>query len=74
MNTPYIPCSAKTTKGDPCSIHADRYHNGKTYCHVHDPDGVYQQQQQGEKFIKDATSKLPNVLTINGIKYKRCNK
>lgn len=43
-----IHCSARTRKGAPCPINADRIRNGAPYCHVHDPQGVYQQQNRGE--------------------------
>jgi hypothetical protein len=35
-------CCALTQSGAPCSLEADRTHNGRWYCHVHDPWGQCQ--------------------------------
>ena len=37
-------CSALTKNGGKCPHDADRNRNGVWFCHVHDPDGVYQRQ------------------------------
>lgn len=39
-------CCATTKTGNECPIYADRNRGGLMYCHVHDPLGVYQKQQQ----------------------------
>ncbi len=36
-------CTAITDKDLPCPIHGDRLVDGHWYCHVHDPNGVCQQ-------------------------------
>ncbi len=51
MDAPFTsthPCCVPTTKGGACGIPADREIDGKWYCHVHDPNGVYQKQVRGE--------------------------
>lgn len=35
-----IKCPCLTKKGKPCPINADRIHDGKPICHVHDPNGL----------------------------------
>jgi hypothetical protein len=69
----------KTKKGTTCSIHADRYVDGKAYCHLHDPNGTFQQDLQADRFIKNAESvqKPPrqqsfgDIITLNGTRYQR---
>ena len=46
MNMPH--CCQPTKKGKRCPINADRERDGRAYCHVHDPQGVYQRQNRGE--------------------------
>lgn len=41
-------CCTPTTKGGACGIPADRELDGRWYCHVHDPNGVYQKQVRGD--------------------------
>lgn len=47
-NTQMTKCSSLTKKGRACPIEADRIRDGRAYCHVHDPNGVYQRQNRGE--------------------------
>lgn len=42
-------CSCITNKNKPCPIPADRKIKNNWYCHVHDPEGTFQQQQQKNK-------------------------
>jgi hypothetical protein len=54
-------CSCLTKKKRPCQFFADRLRNGVPYCHIHDPDGTFQQQQidklnQTSMFRYDETS------------------
>ena len=39
-------CSSTTRKGKQCPIDADRLRDGEWFCHVHDPLGLFRQQQQ----------------------------
>lgn len=51
MEAPFTsthPCCTPTSKGGACGIPADREIDGKWFCHVHDPNGVYQKQVRGE--------------------------
>jgi len=45
-------CCEQTKKHRPCPIGADRQCGGKWYCHVHDPNGTFQHQQLGARWIK----------------------
>tara|TARA_R110002096_G_scaffold173781_2_gene348217 strand:+ start:409151 stop:409438 length:288 start_codon:yes stop_codon:yes gene_type:complete len=44
----------KRGKGNPCQIEADRFVDGKHYCHLHDPSGTFQQDLAANRFIKNA--------------------
>lgn len=37
-------CFARTKKGYPCPINADRLNDGKPVCHVHDKNGEYRRK------------------------------
>lgn len=37
-------CCSRTKRNQPCPIPADRQRDRLSYCHVHDPEGAYQQQ------------------------------
>lgn len=50
-----MQCYRRTMEGKPCGIPADRVEkNGKPVCHVHDPAGVFQ-QQQSKRWAADQT-------------------
>lgn len=66
-------CSFVTKRAKPCPNQADRYHEGKPVCHVHDPGGTFRLQQRDRKdakasanrFYADAATKsrLDNLIT-----------
>ena len=47
-------CSALTKKGKSCPFYADRCRAGVWFCHLHDPQGTYQQQWHGNGHRKPA--------------------
>lgn len=52
MNIEHRQCCAGTRKGKPCPNHADRAHDSRWYCHVHDPEGTFQKQYQARQRAK----------------------
>ena len=42
-------CSATTKGKDGCTIPADRVRGGSWFCHVHDPEGLFQLQQEAKR-------------------------
>lgn len=44
-----MKCCATTREGKPCSIDADRIHDTYGYCHVHDPEGLFRDQQKARR-------------------------
>jgi hypothetical protein len=66
-----MQCSATTTKGLDCPIHADRVRNGKWFCHVHDPEGLYQQQCRDKREFRAARKSLMLATKKNKSKKPR---
>lgn len=44
------PCSAWTKSGEPCRVPADRFHQGRPVCHLHDPEGRHHRKLQAARW------------------------
>jgi len=62
-------CCCLTRKGHPCPINADRVWRDEQFCHVHDPDGVYQRSQRNPKPVRRITPRLfPCAVVAENVK------
>lgn len=52
-------CTMRTKKQRPCPINADRLHLGNWYCHVHDPEGLFQQQARAKRVHRKTRVRVP---------------
>jgi hypothetical protein len=58
-----MQCQSKTKRHIECLIEADRYIEGKWYCHVHDPRGIFQLQRIERKTRQ--IKMLSEVINVN---------